>query len=67
MRKKEIHEIAHSKVNFDNMQVKTDSNGSSEEQNLAFQLLDDEVMDKRMSNFIGIHKMSDVVANQEIK
>lgn len=36
MRKKVMNEINHSKVNFDNMQVKTDSNGSSEEQNLAF-------------------------------
>ena len=48
-------------VNFDNMQVQTESNGSSEEANLAFQLFEGEEMDAKMANFIGIHMMSDIV------
>ena len=47
-------------VNFDNMLVKTDSGGSSEEANLAFQLLDGEVMDAKMANFIGIHMLNEM-------
>ena len=42
------------------MQVKTDSGGSSEEANLAFQLLEGEVMDAKMANFIGIHMMNEI-------
>jgi len=42
------------------MQVKTDSGGSSEETNLAFQLLDGEVMDAKMANFIGIHMLNEI-------
>jgi hypothetical protein len=48
-------------VNFDNMQVNTDSNASSDDANLAFQLFDDEVMDAKMANFIGIHMLNDII------
>lgn len=55
-------------VNYDNMQVKTDQKtGSSEEANLAMQLLDDEVMDAKMANFIGIHNLNDIVCSDETK
>ena len=43
------------------MQIKTESNGSSEEANLAFQLFEGEEMDAKMANFIGIHMMSDIM------
>lgn len=43
------------------MQIKTDSNDSSEEANLAFQLFEGEEMDAKMANFIGIHMLSDIV------
>jgi hypothetical protein len=50
------------------MQVKTDQKtGSSEEANLAMQLLDDEVMDAKMANFIGIHNLNDIVCSDETK
>ena len=43
------------------MQIQTDSNESSEEANLAFQLFDGEVMDAKMANFIGIHMLNDLI------
>jgi hypothetical protein len=39
------------------MQVKTDSGGSSDEPNIALQLLEGEIMDAKMANFIGIHML----------
>ena len=55
--------ISEAHVVYDNMQVKTDSGGSSEEANLAFQLLEGEVMDAKMANFIGIHMMNEIPTN----
>jgi hypothetical protein len=53
--------VGEGEVNFDNMIVQTESNGSSDEANLAFQLFEGEEMDAKMANFIGIHMMSDIV------
>jgi len=44
------------------MLVNTDeSNESSDDQNLAFQLFDGEVMDAKMANFIGIHMLNEII------
>jgi hypothetical protein len=47
------------------MQVKTDSQESSSDGNIAFQLFEGEVMDAKMANFIGIHMLNDLVEPRE--
>ena len=52
-------------LNFDNLQVKTESEESTEESNIAFQLLEGEEMDAKMANFIGIHMLNDLLEARE--
>jgi len=47
------------------MQVKTDSQESSSDGNIAFQLFEGEVMDAKMANVIGIHMLNDLVEPRE--
>lgn len=57
--------VGEGEVNFDNMQVRTDSNESSSDGNIAFQLFEGEEMDAKMANFIGIHMLNDLVQTEE--
>ena len=57
-------EIEEGEVNFDLKRVEKQEESSSDD-NLAFQLLDGEVMDNRMANFIGIHLLNDIIQGDD--
>ena len=57
--------VGEGELNFDNLLTKTDSQESSSDGNIAFQLFEGEEMDAKMANFIGIHMLNDLIEERE--